>query len=269
DLDGDGRQDLYGVITDFTEEDGTDRFFWNRGELEFDQDDDLLEGGLPSGQGFDAVVFDVDGDTWLDVYVVNDMGEQHGPNALLRNTGGGLEDASDACACGLAMSGMGASVGDYDRDGLPDLYVTATSHNLLLQGQDDGTFVDVSNAMGADPVVDVIDMGWGSAMVDHDNDGDLDIVTAQGDFAFDHASGVSLPINLLSQQDGSFVDLGAELGLQQEGLHRAVIPIDWNEDGVLDLVISQAVERPLVYLSDSCTADAWLAVGSLIGSKVV
>ncbi|MCP4919240.1 MAG: CRTAC1 family protein, partial [Proteobacteria bacterium] len=114
-----------------------------------------------------------------------------------------------------------------------------------------------------------IDMGWGSAMVDHDNDGDLDIVTAQGDFAFDHASGVSLPINLLSQQDGSFVDLGAELGLQQEGLHRAVIPIDWNEDGVLDLVISQAVERPLVYLSDSCTANAWLAVEAPIGSKVV
>ena len=268
DLDGDGLHDLYGGISDFTEQDGTDVFFRNEGGT-FTEDPDVLAEGLPSGQGFDVLVFDVDGDTWQDVYVVNDMGEVHGPNRLLRNTGGAFEDASDDCACGIAMSGMGGSVGDYDRDGLPDLYLTATAHNVLLQGQDDGTFVDVSNATGADPIVGNTDMGWGSAMVDHDNDGDLDILNAQGDFAYDHAAGLELPINLLSQQDdGTFVDLGEAKGLQQEGLHRAVIPIDFNEDGVLDLFVSQAIARPLVYLSDSCTANAWLAVEAPIGARV-
>jgi len=268
DLDGDGWTDFYLVTTDPNDEQADDLLAWGDGSFQPRVDEEVVPDSMANRHGFDAILFDHDGDGWQDVYVVNDQGDRFGGNALLRNTGGGLEDVSADCACGIEMGGMGGSVGDYDQDGVADLLLTGTAHTVLLHGQDDGSFVDVTLGIGVDSLTSNDAMGWGSAWFDYDNDGDLDVAVAQGDFTHGHGSGLSMPVDLMAQTDGGFENVGPAVGLPESGSHRAVAPADFNDDGVLDLLVSQAVERPLLYLSEGCSEGSWLVVEAPAGSVV-
>lgn len=99
--------------------------------------------------GFDATWFDEDGDGDLDVYLANDLGSVMGASTLLRNEGGVLEDAAASCFCSLMTNNKGIDVGDVNRDGRPDLYVTGNPTNTLLTQLADGTWVDVTAATAA------------------------------------------------------------------------------------------------------------------------
>ena len=223
--------------------------------------------------GFDGVPLDWGDDGDTDLYVVNDKGTVTGPNVLWENEGGTLRDVSDSCDCDLAISGMGGSAADVDGDGIVDLFVTATGRNHLLQGLDDGTFVDVSFATRASTLVDAMDMCWGSALADLDNDGLTDIVMARGDLWYtddDKAErAYESAVDLLFQgSDGRFSEEGGAYGLPREGSWRGVIAWDLNADGVLDLVLHDVEDRPQVWLSEGCTEAGWLAVDAPTGSRV-
>lgn len=224
---------------------------------------EALDPALVNRKAFDLLPFDWDGDGDLDVYVVNDMGPWFGGNVLWKNEGGQLVDATGDCDCGIEASPMGASPADGDGDGILDLYVAATNDSVLLRGQPDGSFVDVTASVGADPVEGQGDMAWGSLWLDHDNDGDLDLLVARGDLwdlGSEDGSHFESPLNLLSQEDLRFVDLGASLGLATTGSHRAVLARDLNGDGVLDLIASDVEGPPLLYMSGGCTAAGWVAL---------
>lgn len=214
------------------------------------------------GRGFDAVWTDVDADDDVDVYVVNDDGADFGPNRLLRNEGGTLIADGDNCSCELAHFGMGGDAADPDGDGYPDLYLTAVAHNVLLRNLGDGTFVDTALATGADPIASDANMGWGAVWLDHDNDGVLDVLVAQGDrwFNGDPRYVFESPVNLLRGTQGDYTDVGPQLGLAQTGSFRGVVADDLNGDGVLDLLATEVVARPKLYLSEGCTEAAWLRV---------
>jgi len=266
DIDGDGIVDIYAVANNGSEhpEDRADYLLRGLGGGEFALDEAAVPVDLGGRRGFDALWFDWDGDLDADLYVANDDGGDYGGNVLLANTGGGFADATGDCLCGLVHLGMGADVGDFNRDGLADLYVTAVSHNVLLQGFADGTFADVAYPLGADPLTESYQMGWGAIWLDHDNDGRLDLLLAQGDrwSEQDEASIVyEAPINLMAQgEDGTFTDAGPGLGISQVGSHRSAVAADFNGDGVLDLFITDVAADPRVYLSRGCTADGWLAI---------
>jgi len=97
---------------------------------------------------------DVDGDGWLDLYLVQGgelEPESEAPpgNRLYRNLGNGrFADATVSAGVGDTGYGMGAACADFDGDGHQDLYVTNFGPNVLYRNRGDGTFSDVTERAG-------------------------------------------------------------------------------------------------------------------------
>ncbi|MFT5679702.1 MAG: hypothetical protein ACI8RZ_000607 [Myxococcota bacterium] len=272
DVNGDGIVDLYALANTGSDEadQRADFLMLGEGDGTFTLQPDAIPESLGAGRGFDAIWLDIDDDRDADLYVVNDDGADFGGNVLFRNDGGTLVDVSESHSAGLVHFGMGVDAGDFNRDGLPDLYLTALASNVLLQMFPDGGYVDVSHALSADPLDDWSDMGWGAVWLDVDSDGDLDILNAQGDrWSNDINIAYEAPIDLMIQDQGTFSEQGAALGLSQTGSHRSLVAADFNGDGVLDILATDVVAAPRLYLSDGCTEAGWLAVKGPVGSRVV
>ncbi|HEV2400819.1 MAG TPA: CRTAC1 family protein [Candidatus Sulfotelmatobacter sp.] len=133
--------------------------------------------------GWSSVFVDVDDDGWLDLMVANDSV----PNYLYRNKRDGtFEDDSYMSglalnADGRAQASMGIAVGDYNRDGKIDFFITTFSDDYFTLFRNDGTgnFSDVSAQAGV-LLPTIPFLGWGTAFFDFDNDGLLDILTVNG-----------------------------------------------------------------------------------------
>ena len=93
-------------------------------------------------------------------------------NQLFRNLGNGrFEEVTSKAGVGHPGYGMGMSVGDFNNDGYPDIYVTNYGPNVLYKNNGDGTFKDVSeNATVTGNACSV-----GAVWLDFDNDGHLDL----------------------------------------------------------------------------------------------
>src|SRR5487761_1366318 len=137
---------------------------------------------LPESSGPGCAFLDYDNDGWMDIYLVNsgkcDFYNPVPPlsNALYRNNRDGtFTDVTEKAGVTGNAYGMGVAVGDYDRDGLPDLYVTQYPRSILYHNNGDGTFTDVTKKAG------VAAPGWATSAVwfDYDNDGQLDLFVCQ------------------------------------------------------------------------------------------
>ncbi|MCA9172793.1 MAG: VCBS repeat-containing protein, partial [Planctomycetales bacterium] len=124
-----------------------------------------------------AALFDMDADGDLDAYLVQGGEILADPasrpaNQLYRNLGGGrFENASAGSGAEDRGYGMGVAAGDYDNDGLTDLYVTNLGANTLLRNLGDGRFEDRSASAG----VSGDDWSASAAFLDIDADGWLDL----------------------------------------------------------------------------------------------
>ncbi len=130
----------------------------------------------PSGG---VAIFDYDGDTRPDVYLVNGstaaamQGKEKAPRAALyRNLGNWkFEDVTDKAGVANERWGFGVAVGDYDNDGHADMYVGNFGVSRLYHNNGDGTFTDVAEKLN------VARKGWstGASWGDYDGDGRLDL----------------------------------------------------------------------------------------------
>jgi hypothetical protein len=133
---------------------------------------------LAETMGSGAVMFDYDGDGWVDIFLV-DSGSIADPavagrarHRLFHNRGNGtFDDVTARSGIEHRAYGMGACAGDFDGDGHPDLYITSYGANALYRNRGDGTFADVS----AGAHVGNAQWGAGCAWADLDGDGDLDL----------------------------------------------------------------------------------------------
>ncbi len=213
---------------------------------------------------FDLAAIDQNEDGLLDVYVCNDQGALYGSNRLLLADGaGGLVPADDP-GFDITTDCMGISHGDINQDGHLDTFLTAMDRHWLLVA--DGSSAYDATATTLPPLADD-QMGWGSAIVDVDNDGREDIVVGTSEFSVPDAT--PFPLLLLQQAtDGTFTDIGATVGLPTAAHTRAVLTRDLNADGIVDIVATDFSGDPHLLLSEGCGADHWLEVDGPAGSVV-
>ena len=191
----------------------------------------------PDSKCMGLTVFDYDDDGDLDIFQAND----HQLNFLFRNDKGtykevGVESGVAANSQGKPTGSMHASVGDVDGDGLIDILVTDLDYGALYKNMGNGVFVDITEASGVAAAMSG-KSSWGAQLFDYDNDGDLDIVAADGT-----AEELILQYPLLLENDGKghFKNVGKELcpyfATKRSG--RSLAVMDFNNDGNLDVIIS-------------------------------
>ncbi len=134
--------------------------------------------------GCEVAFYDYDHDGWLDIFFVNgstfdfDEVDVRPSNRLFHNNRDGTFTDVTAKA-GLTRSGwgQGCCIGDYDNNGLDDLFVTYWGQNILYRNQGDGTFVDVTHEAGLG--LEVREWNTGCCFLDYDRDGHLDLFVAR------------------------------------------------------------------------------------------
>jgi hypothetical protein len=248
----------------------------NRGDGRFEDVSDRAGIAAHAGKALGVAFADYDEDGWTDVYVANDAV----PAFLFRNTGrGGFEEAALAAgvavnAQGVPVAGMGADFGDYDADGRLDLLVTTLSGETysLYRNEGAGTFLATSAASGL-AQASLPFSGWGTRFLDYDNDGRLDLFVAQGhvldtiELTSDHVRYAQPP--LLLRNDGArLTSVGARAGpaLVQPWAGRGAAFGDLDDDGDVDVVVSNCGQRPTLLRNDGGNGNHWLTV-SLEGTR--
>ena len=249
--------------------------FHNRGDGTFREM--ALEAGVdnPTGRSLAPAWADFDGDGWPDLYVANDISD----NAMFRNLGNGkFEDISYSAWVADYRGAMGLGVGDYDRDGDLDIYVThwraqenALYWNLLLsheEGSQKGPlrFTDVADMMGLGQITLSV-IGWGTSFFDYDNDGLLDLFSVNGSTFQDEKDPSRLvPMKnqlfwLKSPEEGYF-EVGKVSGAVFQELHvgRGAAFADYDNDGDIDVFVVNHNDRPLLLRNDGGNKRNWLKV---------
>lgn len=220
------------------------------------------------GLGVTTLDYDRDGDT--DLYVTNDST----PNHLWENQGDGtfvemgFRRGVDLDSNGKEQAGMGIACGDVNEDGIPDLFVTNFSgeNNALYQSRASKTgraprFSDRSHAAGVGgPSMQLL--GWGTGMLDVENDGDLDLFVLNG-HVYPQADAPGTDTSY-AQPDQLFVNGGggrfAERALcaGPDLVSRGGVAADLDGDGDLDVVATQ-VNGAVQILENTTRAGAWIA----------
>jgi len=240
---------------------------------------------ITAGHGLGVTFGDYDNDGDQDLYVANDRD----PNFLFRNRGDGVFEEV-ALILGVAYNdmgdeeaGMGTAFGDYNNDGLLDLTVSNFQNetNTLYGNQNGEFFADATITAGIAEVTYNY-LGWGIDFFDYDNDGYKDIFVANG-HVMDNINQINQQVmfpqkNLLfrNMTDGTFRKISDQTGLALEKVSRAAAFGDYDNDGDIDILITNWNQTPDLLRNDIGNQKNWVqikAVGtesnrSAIGGRV-
>ena len=237
---------------------------------------------LPETMGGGVAFFDFDNDGDADLLFVNGTDWPWTPKksakpptmALYRNDGKGrFQDVTAGSGLDVSFFGMAPAVGDFDNDGLVDLFVTGVGGNRLFRNLGGGKFSDVTKDSG----VAGLPSDWSScaAWFDYDNDGRLDLFVGhyvrwsrEIDFEVGYkidgttrAYGQpmsfqgSFPALYHNDGGGKFTDVSAKSGMQVKNTSTGVpvaktlgvAPVDLNGDGWMDLVVANDTVQNFVF----------------------
>lgn len=211
---------------------------------------------------FVGLPFDFNSDGFMDLYVSNDLGE---PNELFINQSG-TSFVDEAVSYNVNTTGddMGIAVGDYNLDGLFDIFVTAIDDNFLLTNNGDGTFSELADANGVGNSL----WSWGTRFSDFDLDGDEDLFVANGFVPNRRGEEPNFYYrNMASQGSSSFVDFSSQLGLNELGISVEANDFDYDNDGDVDLLVTNSDRSVFFYENKTLNYDD--TVSTLSWYKVV
>lgn len=246
DYDNDGKLDLF--VKNYITTNGfvnNNHLYHNNGNGTFAQAQNA--GGLAAATfgmhtGSITSFADYDNDGYMDVAFAGEASSA----ALYHNQRNGtFVDVTKAAGLSARVPTQGVAWGDYNNDGLLDLYVASGNEGsgpfkaTLYRNNGNGTFTDVTDKAGVGTTGNTWSPIWG----DYDNDGFLDLfVTCAGSGALGASAGNA---NLLyhNNGNGTFTNVAAAEGVQLDDggktLHRAGAWGDYNNDGYLDLVLKE------------------------------
>lgn len=231
----------------------------------------------PDSKCMGLTVFDYDDDGDSDIFQAND----HHFNFMFRNDNGkfteiGREIGVAANSNGIGSGSMHGTLGDIDGDGLIDILVTDLEHAALYRNTGNGLYTDVTESSGVAGAI-IGKGGWGSALFDFDNDGDPDIVSANGTA---EELILQLPVLLENDGKGRFRNVSKESGayFNTKRSGRGLAVWDYDNDGDLDISISHVDKEAASVLlrNDGGNTNHWLGItllgkngpGSAIAAKV-
>ena len=223
-----------------------------------------------------VVAADLNNDGTMDLYVTNDTVS----NFLFANRGKGkFEEIGMLAGVGVSSfgkprSGMGVDAADYDQDGWIDLFEANVDQEMysLYHNDKDEVFSDVSNPNGIGSATKLMS-GWGLKFLDYDNDGNLDLLLCNGhpdDTVEKRIEGVKFrePMLLFRNTGKGFENVSGGSGsvftkpLSARGLALG----DFDNDGAVDLLVSQNNGPPLLLRNMVARENHWLGV-RLVGTK--
>ena len=250
-----------------------DVLYRNDGERFNDVTDAVGMSLLGRGLGLAFSDYDEDGDT--DVYVAND-GTM---NFLYENRQAsfievGLHAGTRYNADGMAEAGMGVDFGDIDNDGCMDLYVTnfAGETNTLYRNDSRGEFRDATSRTGLSHP-SYMPLGFGTKFLDYDNDRFLDLFVVNG-----HVMDIIIQVNpeqthaqanqMMRNTGGQFEDVSASLGsgLEVVEVSRGAAVADYDNDGDLDILVTNIAAPPTLLRNDGGNRHNWLMI-EMVGAR--
>ena len=228
------------------------------------------------GKAWGVVATDINNDGRMDLFVANDTVQ----NFLFMNRGNGKFEEIGAPAgvafseAGRPRSGMGVDSADFNQDGWMDLFVANIDHEMysLYQNNHDETFDDDAGAVGISSATRLMS-GWGLKFFDYDNDGNLDLIIANGHpddlivKKYDNVGYLEPPL-LFHNTGPGLKNVSAESGpifsrpLPARGLALG----DFDNDGAVDVLISCNNEAPMLLRNNIGSKNHWLGI-KLVGKK--
>ena len=242
--------------------------FHNNGDGTFTDVSQKMGVADANGKGLGVAFADYDDDGFTDVYVANDSVQSF----LYHNLQGrGFEEVGLLAGVGFTddgktFAGMGVDFADYDNDGRPDLIVTDLSNERyrLYRQNEDHSFRDATHVSGVGGVT-LPYSGWGTRFVDYDNDGWKDLFVAQG-HVMDTIEKTSpnltyqQPPLLLRNESGRFSRVEPGDAFTETWAGRGAAFGDLDNDGDVDVVLSNVGQKAVVLRNDGGNRNNWLAI---------
>jgi hypothetical protein len=243
---------------------------------------------IVESSGAGAAFLDYDQDGFIDLYVCNGtwmkgISLEAKPdvipeNHLYHNRGDGtFEDVTKKAGVGGPWYSMGVTVGDYNNDGYPDIFVSNYGTNVLYKNNGNGTFTDVTRKAkvgGGDH-----DFSVGAVWLDYDNDGFLDLYVGNylnfdPDYKYFYApDGFPGPLAYDAQPDilyhnngdGTFSDVTKAMGIKDlDGRAMGVGAADYDDDGFVDIYVAN--DHSMNYLWHNNAGKSFTDMGTPSGT---
>ena len=266
DIDNDGDLDLFvnmAASPQGSPESRMNKLLLNNGDGTFMDVSRWMPDAERLGLSWSSIWTDIDLDGDLDLYVANAEQGFYGGSYLFQNNGvdnNGWDytDLSQSCFCTNNYNPMGVSSGDWNNDGLFDLFLTNTGANQLLVNEGNGSFVDVSLAVGDMLLPSQQHMTFGAAWFDYNNDGWQDVFVSSGPLHYGSSPAEleEQPDILLQSTGREFVNVATSLNLDRLGAGRGVAVGMLNDDGFLDIASANLGSPSFLYQANCTTARA-------------